>query len=803
MSSGPLSPRRPRAVTFVFALLTLALVLYVAHLTVGIGAPNSGLLAYGLSDAIILGGALLCFARAATLRTDRIAWVAIGASILCFVASNFYWKVTLVDLKESPYPSIADFGWLAYYLPAYVGVALLLRGRTERVRLSGWIDGLIGALAVASVGTAIVFEPLPADTSGSIAAVATNLAYPGGDLVLMAFTVAAIGFLGWRPGRAWGLLALGFLTFAVTDSVYLYQAASGSYAEGGLVDAGWPLAALVIGAAAWQPMRTTRSGAEAGSLIDQIMTVVFATLAVGVLTLEMSQPVNLSAHMFAVAATIAVVLRLVIAAHESLQGSRQLEGARHQASTDDLTGLLNRRGFYARAAERLEAAVLRQKPTAMMIVDLDHFKEFNDSLGHTAGDQMLEEIAARVARAVPSGSVVGRLGGDEFAVVLPTGNDMPASRAAARAIQHALVDPIQLEGISCHSSASIGIAMAPDDGVDRTTLMRCADIAMYSAKKQSTGIEFFDGGGEFSRDRVELAAELRNAVGNGQLTLHYQPKGDLKNGRVDGVEALVRWEHPRRGLLQPAEFLPIGERYGLVRQLTHTVLEMALEQEAAWRQDGIELTIAVNISGADLLDTGFPAEVAGLLERYETRPGALQLEITENTVMIDPGRALDVLARLSELGITFALDDFGTGSSSLAYIKRLPISELKIDGSFVMQMAKESDDAVIVRSTIELGRNLGLSVVAEGVETDSQWHQLIDYGCDVAQGFYLSKPLPPEQLIEWLIRDIRRIDLLSASAHHSERTVTRANGDPDGHGNGHGNGNGAPVRSSLGSAERP
>jgi diguanylate cyclase (GGDEF)-like protein len=361
---------------------------------------------------------------------------------------------------------------------------------------------------------------------------------------------------------------------------------------------------------------------------------------------------------------IAIVVRLVIAAHES----RQIEKARHtQSRTDDLTGLANRRGFYSHLDRQLEAIEATGEPMALLLMDLDHFKEFNDSLGHAAGDRLLQEVAARLPRVLPEDSYVARIGGDE-------------AHEAAVAIGQVLSIPMQLSGISCHTAASIGIALAPEHGDDRTTLLRRADIAMYRAKQRSTGIELFELEHEqLSRDHIKLAGELRHAIDNDELVLHYQPKAQLKDGRVGCVEALVRWQHPSRGLLPPDAFLPFGERYGLMRQITRSVLELALRQQLAWREGGINVMVAVNLSGADLLDPGFPAEVAALLRQYGTPVGQLQFEITENTVMAEPERVLDTLSRLGELGITFALDDYGTGRSSLAYLKRLPVNELKND----------------------------------------------------------------------------------------------------------------------------
>jgi diguanylate cyclase len=301
------------------------------------------------------------------------------------------------------------------------------------------------------------------------------------------------------------------------------------------------------------------------------------------------------------------------------------------------------------------------------------------------------------------------------------------------------------------------VALAPQHGRARAELLRHADVAMYRAKQRGTGVELYTPEGDVhTRDRLQLANDLRRALDVDELVLHFQPKCDLATGQVSGVEALARWQHPERGLLYPDAFIELAEQHGLMRPLTLNVLAMAARQRRAWSRAGFELSVAVNVSAANLLDARFPTDVAELLERHEVPAGGLQLEITENTIMVDPGRALDVLARLGELGISFALDDFGTGYSSLAYLKRLPVDELKIDKSFVMDMTTDADDATIVRSTVELARNLGLRVVAEGVETAEHWRELSRFGCHTAQGYYLSRPLPAGQLTHWLTR---RLDL--------------------------------------------
>ncbi len=413
----------------VLGLLVAGCLVYLAHATLGLGTPGSPLYAHWIYDGVIAGAAIICFARAIRVRLDRGAWFALGLALTFYFVGDLYWNVALADLSDPPYPSWADAGWIAYYLPAYVAIALLLRERVGRVRVSEWLDGVIGVLAMAAVAAATVLDPVLKSTGGETKVVITNLAYPVGDLVLLVFTVGAIGFLGWRPGRGWFVLALGLGLFAISDSAYLLEAAKGTYVEGGVIDAGWPIAACLLAFAAWQPMAAARPRA-AGTVTDQSITGGFALLALGVLVLDLVHPVNFAGRVLAVAAMIAIVVRLAIAAHES----RRIERTRNiQAKTDELTGLANRRGFYGELERQLAGLTASGESAALLLMDLDHFKEFNDSLGHGAGDQLLEEVApAPVHRPRPGASSVARLGGDEFVVLLPPGTRGPAPRSRGR-----------------------------------------------------------------------------------------------------------------------------------------------------------------------------------------------------------------------------------------------------------------------------------------------------------------------------------------------------------------------------------
>jgi diguanylate cyclase (GGDEF)-like protein len=437
----------------------------------------------------------------------------------------------------------------------------------------------------------------------------------------------------------------------------------------------------------------------------------------------------------------AVLFRIVARA------SRRL---RHLALHDALTGLPNRTLFHERV-DRAIKGVRPEHPVAVLLVDLDRFKEVNDTLGHDHGDELLKVVAERLSGALRQGDTLARLGGDEFAVVL---TDLPHRGAAAETagrLHDALRRPFGLHGIAVELDASVGVALSPEHGTDVTTLIQRADVAMYDAKRTQGRVETYSTERDpYSPARLSLLGELRRAIENGELVLHYQPKVSLAGDRVTGVEALVRWQHPEHGLLQPDQFVPLAERTGTIAHLTRWVLDAALRQCAEWRLEYPDLTVAVNLAAANVLDVGLPAMVTELLDEHGLPGSALECEVSEHTVMSDPQRVTEVLAALRALGVRLSLDDFGTGQASLAYLKQLPLDEVKIDRAFVTGMADDDGDAVIVRSTIDLARNLGLEVVAEGVESESVLEALVDLRCSSAQGFYLSRPLPSAELGLWL-----------------------------------------------------
>jgi len=427
-----------------------------------------------------------------------------------------------------------------------------------------------------------------------------------------------------------------------------------------------------------------------------------------------------------------------------------LEEIEHQALHDGLTGLPNRDLFRRRIDEALAEAQQRRTGVSVLLLDLDRFKEINDTLGHQSGDLLLQALAKRLETLIRDTDTVARLGGDEFAIVSPGAGNEGDALVLAERIRAGLEAPFALAGLTVEVEASVGIALYPDHGDDVEALIRHADVAMYNGKKTHRPMLYSPKDDHYSPDRLALVGELRRAIANRELVIHYQPRVELATGDVHAVEALVRWDHPERGLLSPGEFLPLAEHTGMIRPLTRYVMDAALADCAGWAQEGLRPGVSVNLSARDLLDADLPREVESLLSKHGVDPTLLEVEITEHTILTDPERARIVLERLRDLGVRLSIDDFGTGFSSLGQLKRLPVDVLKIDRSFVLNMEHDDNDDVIVRSTIELGHNLGLRVVAEGVETQETWGRLAQLGCDTAQGFFISRPLPRVVLVEWL-----------------------------------------------------
>jgi diguanylate cyclase (GGDEF)-like protein len=422
------------------------------------------------------------------------------------------------------------------------------------------------------------------------------------------------------------------------------------------------------------------------------------------------------------------------------------------ATTDELTGLANRERFREVTEERILGARAADRRFAVLLMDLDRFKEINDTLGHHYGDVLLRDLGPRLVETIGEGGLVARLGGDEFAILMAEDTDDPAVlEVVINRLFKCISEPFSVDELSLEVGASVGVARYPQDGEDSHALLRCADIAMYAAKEAQTDYKVYTAEqNQHSVRRLSVLSDIRHALVSDAIVVHFQPIIDLDDLRVRGAEGLVRWQHPEHGLIPPGAFVQTVEQTGLIGPLTRHVLERSIAECASWRRSGRDLSVAVNLSVRNLLDRDLPKEIERLLNTYGLPAEALQLEITESMIMSDPDRALATVSRLSALGARLSVDDFGTGYSSLANLRKMPIDELKIDRSFVSPMLQDESDLIIVRSTINLGHDLGLNVIAEGVEDNATLERLAVLGCDHAQGYHVSRPMPADAFDRWL-----------------------------------------------------
>jgi diguanylate cyclase len=482
----------------------------------------------------------------------------------------------------------------------------------------------------------------------------------------------------------------------------------------------------------------------------------FELLSIGSLLL-------LSPVLLAAARASAALIPLVVVPLYAVYRMARLSAEQEQLGRlDPLTGLANRKALLAEVADLVPAHAERaakggeDRHLALLVLDLDRFKHVNDALGHAVGDRLLVQVGDRLAQAVRPGDVVARLGGDEFAILAPGLTGSEAARELAGRVVTALAEPVHLDGLPLDVAGSMGIALYPDHGEDFAALLRHADVAMYEAKHRGDAIAVYAPESDHnSPERLSLLADLRRALDSPdreQIAMYYQPQIAIDTGEVVGVEALLRWQHPLRGMVDPEELIRVAEQSAVMRLLTRRVVDDVVEQVAKWAAAGVHLRAALNVSVRDLHDGEIADQIAELLIQYALPAERLQLEITEGALMADPRRVLATIARLDRIGVAIALDDFGTGYSSMQHLRRLPLAEVKVDRSFVLGMATDADDAAIVRSVIELARALGLRVVAEGVEDERTWRLLHAIGCHVAQGWFYARPMPPDDLLTWLGR---------------------------------------------------
>lgn len=717
--------------------LGAALVVYAIWLTL---APDDYV---AVRDLWLFTGILVAFAawpfiRAGIVATDRLAWLAIGVGMLLWAAADAYYTFVVGD-ESGPYPYVADAGYLSFFVFAYAGVILLLIGRTVNRPVGAWVDGILvlcGAAALLFIAGPYL---MGAPTAQGVALV-LDYASPVGDLVLLCLLVAILGVLGRRAGLVWWILAAGAGLLWVADSLWLLATGTGSYQIGAPLDLMWLLAFGCFGTAAWLlpvPERRVVEGHVWSAVAPLVTTGCF-------LLLLAASRLDIPTVSVALAA-VGLVLGLARTGVTLRASSRHAEIVR-QAHTDDLTGLANRRKL---------AEEVGSRPTgALALIDIDGFRQVNDSLGHLAGDELLRTVAPRLQQASEGhDAVLARLGGDEFALFLRGPHQVDHALEVGERVRAVIAEPMRISDIDLQIDMSVGIALAPQHGDSLEELLRAADAALYRAQHTKAGVTVFEPGLDSSdRGHLIFLQELRQAIAADELFCVYQPKIDTGTGCVAGVEALVRWRHPERGEIGPAEFLAFAERTALIRPLARRVLHLAIQQLREWRDAGLELTMSVNLSTMNLLDPHTPVVIAQLLAEHHLPADRLILEITESVFLADARRGREVLQALQRMGCQISIDDYGTGFSSLEQIQSLPAQELKLDSSFVAGVARRPQLQSIVSASVLLARGLGMSLVAEGVESEADLQMVTRLGCDLAQGFLICPPLAPLDAGIWLRR---------------------------------------------------
>lgn len=730
-----------------FGVLGVVLLAYLVSLLVRPAGSSWPWLDGWVVCGIEVVAAIICILRGLDRHSSGAAPLSLGFGLLSWALGDVFFTIESIGGKTPSTPSVADIFYLGFYPLAYIGTVTLLRSATARLSRPNWLDGVVAGLGAAAICAAFAFHDIVRLTGGSRIAAATNLAYPIGDLLLLSLVIGGTVLLSGQRTFPWFLLASGITLNVIGDTFNLLQSSVADSRIGLDFNAiAWPTSIILMSMSVWlkrrrlDPQRVQR---VAGFVLPSVA-------AIGGLTVLVAGTVHNVTRValgLATATVVLVGLRLALSARDL----RVLTEERHRlALTDELTNLGNRRHlFHVLDTFFKDYADPWTKPREMafLFIDLNHFKEINDSFGHPAGDELLRQLGPRLSKAVSDSGLVFRLGGDELAVVL-IDTDGAGAAVVAERILTTINEPFILQRTSASVGASIGIALSPSDAVEGTALTWCADTAMYRAKLGQIPYAFYDMDLDGGEQQLDLANELREAVDRGGFVLHYQPLLALRTGRILAVEALIRWPHPRLGLVPPDKFLSLCEDAGLMCELTAWVLSEALKQCCVWRSEGATLAVSVNVTPSNLLEEGFAHLVEVLLDQYQLPAAALVIEITESSIIKDFTKSKMVIEHLKDMGVMVSIDDFGAGFTSLAYLSSLSVGELKLDRTFITGLSNDGRerDLELVRATIQLGHDMGLRVVAEGVEDLETLNLLNDLDCDLAQGYYISRPMPASEL---------------------------------------------------------
>jgi diguanylate cyclase (GGDEF)-like protein len=695
--------------------------------------------------------AIPIFARVRRRGELRGTWLIMGLGILLFNVGSLLRSLPADGLTRIMTPTVRDVVFVLAYFAIAVAVALVMQQsfgpRANSVRL----DGIIAGLALASLASLYWFKQ-SIEISGRPLIAELNIFNPILVLALLVLLLAGLVPKHFRSDAITSLLIIGMTAFAVSDVIDLNHAVFVSSSSEAFVAALRPVGLCCLALAAWP--RIDRRGDVRGFLMAprglNIIPVIFGTLSVAILALSVIRSISESTRFMALAALMLVIIRMVMT-----QGEVRLLGKSNfsDARTDHVTGLPNRRAFLEDGEAKL-ASLKPDEQLGIVLIDLNGFKEVNDSIGHAHGDELLKIVGQRFAKRIAGRGSVARLGGDEFAYTFVIDADADPT-ASAKELAWTLSDPVSLDGTKVRVNASVGVAIWPQHGLTHVELLRSADVAMYEAKRSHIEVSVYrDENDANSRERLSLINDLRTVIERHRLTMHYQPTRNLRTNALHGVEALVRWEHPTLGMLQPDAFIPLAEQVGLIVPLTRTVLDLAITELARLDRSGHSLQMSVNISRWDLMDEHLVESLDHMLQWHRIRAERITLEVTESCLSQDPVRAQQSLERLRKAGVKISIDDFGVGYSSMSQLLELPVDELKIDKSFVLAINSDRRAISLIRSMIEMSRALGLLVIAEGIEGADNYELLRSAGTDIAQGNFVSPPLTSSQLDEFLSNEV-------------------------------------------------
>jgi diguanylate cyclase len=693
-----------------------------------------------------LVGSVLCISRGLIRRgrapVARLVPILLGSGLAAWALGD----LVLAIAGDSNPPLLSNILYLCFYPLTYVGVMLRVNLAARRLTAESWLDGIIAGLGAAAVVSAFLFNTILKAAGGGAGVVTTNLAFPIGDLLLLALVIGSTAVLPGRRRLPWMLLAFGLAVNTLGDTANLFVAGLGGTHAGVVADAvAWPTSILLVSLSVWLSPRGSVPivGQPSPSFTLPILACITSMVMLFVGSLE-------HISVAALALALATLATAGVRAGLSVRGLQRLTLDKHrQAVTDQLTTLANRRALFdlLGALDQEARSSGKRRELACLFVDLNRFKEVNDSFGHSVGDELLRQLGERLKGILRDGDMLARLGGDEFVVAL-LGADGELGAMMAQRIAARLHEPFQLGAVRAQIGASIGIAVAPADATEGSDLLRCADLAMYRAKVGGLTFAIYNEELDGRGNRMGLVEDLRTAIVDRTLELHYQPQIECATGTIVALEALVRWNHPRLGYLPPLEFLPLAEDAELMDPLTELVLDMALAQCARWHAEGFDVSVCVNLSSTNLHNPQLPELVQSALGRHRLAASALVLEVTETTAITDFSRSQQTIKRLRDLGLVVSVDDFGAGFTSLAYLSSLAVDELKLDRSFIHGLVTSPDarNQALVRSTIELAHALGLRVVAEGIEDEECFELLAELGSDLAQGYLISRPRPADEL---------------------------------------------------------